>query len=325
MNQFMKFLKKNNYMAIKLGIPAVVTCLVIIVVILAISSNENETIDNCTINHTETTIDIVENDTKVRKEETTSEEETTTEDVLVEEEITKEEYESYEPIITINPEPTKQPETTTYTETTRESETTVHVETTREQETTKQQQTTTQQQTTKQQQTTTQQQTTQPITTEPETTTEEETTEKLRGSNGIILEELFFYSNSGTCEKVPTTWNEFIGEDGDSDAIAFFGTAINMMNDESYRILGNEILLYNESDNTGSTYDDVVAVYGEPIEIVSADGGTLIYYRYLDLDITSDQVMYVIFQFGNEEYQNKLCAIQVTNKRTLNLMLSFMG
>ena len=231
---------------------------------------------------------------------------------------------SKEDEITTNEEITDDTETTDNTEITDDTETTDEENTTKD-NTTKdnttiysssyQQQTSqtayqgttvTQTQTTKQQVTTTRQQPT--TTRQQQTTTKKQqattTSAPKRGANGVILEELYCKYNTGDVGRVPKTIDELKAINGHNN-IGFIYELSNKYN--NFNVLSNEILLYNTSTKTGSTANDLIAIYGAPL---SRKNDNIYIYSYSNDSKNETEKIYIEFIFS-KNIGNKLSTITI--------------
>lgn len=224
---------------------------------------------------------------------------------------------SKEDEITTNEEITDDTEITDNTEITNDTETTDEENTTKENTTiyssSYQQQTSqtayqgttvTQTQTTKQQVTTTRQQPT--TTLQQQTTTKKQqattTSAPKRGANGVILEELYCKYNTGDVGRVPKTIDELKAITGHNN-IGFIYEFSNKYN--NFDVLSNEILLYNTSTKTGSTANDLIAIYGAPL---SRKNDNIYIYSYSNDSKSETEKIYIEFIFS-KTIENKLSRI----------------
>lgn len=219
----------------------------------------------------------------------------------------------------------KEDEITTNEEITDDTEITNDTETTDEENTTKenttiysssyQQQTSqtayqgttvTQTQTTKWQVTTTREQPTTTRQQQPTTKKQQATTTSApkRGANGVILEELYCKYNTGDVGRVPKTIDEIKAIKGHNN-IGFIYELSNKYN--NFDVLSNEILLYNTSTKTGSTANDLIAIYGEPL---SRKNDNIYIYSYSNDSKNETEKIYIEFIFS-KNIGNKLSTITI--------------
>lgn len=131
------------------------------------------------------------------------------------------------------------------------------------------------------------------------------------------MEELTFYWLTKEPYTLPASWKTIIEEltDGTREVVSYGPLFYSVPNRISQNALGNELLLYNQADGTGSSREDVIAVYGKPLyEGIDPDtGGSALYYRYLNVDLPEDEILYVRFEFSVTKTNCKLGAIMVSN------------
>ena len=285
MKKFKEVLSKNNYLVAKIagGVVAGVTA---IIVIVAITAKDKEV--------------AAEVRTTSREEITTVQEEKTSTEQIVEEKTSPEELSS-------NIEVTSEEEITTNA--VGDSGETLTKESTTKQTTTVKQ-TTTAKQTTKAKPTTTTAQTT---TAKPTATTKQpETTKPLRGANGVILETLTIQYVKDTPYTIPRTWSQIVNVWGDNIPKASY-------RDIKFKackqdIFDNGILLYqNDKAITGSTAEDIVAIYGKPYYAGKdpEDESICLYYKYMDSSLPQEEQVYITFLFSEDVTENRLWAITV--------------
>ena len=286
MKKFKEVLSKNNYLVAKIagGVVAGVTA---IIVIVAITAKDKEV--------------AAEVRTTSREEITTVEEEKTSTEQIVEEKTSPEELSS-------NIEVTSEEEITTNT-VGDSGETSAKESTTKQTTTVKQ--TTTAKQTTKAKPTTTTAQTT---TAKPTATTKQpETTKPLRGANGVILETLTIQYVKDTPYTIPRTWSQLVSVWGETILSASYdGIKLKWCKQD---IFANEILLYQKKGDivTGSTAEDIVAIYGKPYYAGKDpdNGAVCLYYKYLDRSLPEEEQVYITFLFSKDRTENRLWAITV--------------
>ena len=145
---------------------------------------------------------------------------------------------------------------------------------------------------------TTKRATTEQKTTKQETTTkQEETTKPLRGVNGVIIEELCLNLKTGLVS-LPKTKDELVEFCGVGPASA--GKSYDYLSGSiaSLCLFNNEIKFYD--GHTGSTVDNVKAIYGTPYyEYTDEEYDTkCVMYKYLNYTNDASQVIYIRFEFG---------------------------
>ena len=291
MKKFKEVLSKNNYLVAKIA-GGVVAGISAIIVIVAVTTKDKEV--------------AAEVRTTSHEEITTVEEEKTSTEQIVEEKTSLEELSS-------NIEVTSEEEITTNT--VGDSGETSTKESTTKQTTTVKQTTTTKQTTTAKPTTTTAQTTT----TKPTATTKQpETTKPLRGANGVILEELTVQRVQNGEEipyTIPKTWSQYVSERG----TLILSPAYDAVPKECRQdVFGNEVLLYQKKGNviTGSTAEDIVAIYGKPYYAGKDPiiGTVRLYYKYLDPSLSEEEQVYITFLFSKDRTENRLWAITIYGK-----------
>ena len=296
MKKLKEVLSKNNYLVSKIAGGVVAGVAAIIVIGAITTKNKDVATEDKTTSHEEitTTQEEITSTEQIVEENTSSDELSSNIEVTSEEEITTS-------IVADSGE-------TSTKETTTKQITTVKPTTTAKQTTTVKPTTTTAPTTT-----------TKPTTTkQPETTTEEETTKPPRGANGVILEELTIQYKKEPPYTIPKTWTQLVNEQADGERdFAMCTTYTSVPRNYNQNPLGNEILLYQKNDNesTGSTAEDIVAIYGKPYYAGRDPGnGTVcLYYKYLDSNLL-DETVYITFLFSKDRTENRLWGITIYGK-----------
>lgn len=296
MKKLKEVFSNNNYLLAKIvgGVVAGATAIIVIVAIT--TKNKEVAAEVRTTSHEEITTveEKITSTEQIVEEKTSSEELSSNIEVTSEEEITTS--------IVVDSGETSTKESTTKQTTTVKPTTTAKQTTTVKPTTTTAPTTTTKPTTTKQ----------------PETTAEEETTKPPRGANGVILEELsvaLLQNGEEIPYTIPKTWSQYVREQG----TLILSPAYDAVPKECRQdVFGNEVLLYQKKGNviTGSTAEDIVAIYGKPYYAGKKpkNGAVRLYYKYLDPSLSEEEQVYITFLFSKDRTENRLWAITIYGK-----------
>ena len=82
----------------------------------------------------------------------------------------------------------------------------------------------------------------------------------------------------------------------------------------SQNIFGNELKIYNPNNGTGSTLEEVIAVYGEPMyEYSYTDDDRTICYKYKIQDYGENQNVYLTFSNSLSKCEGKLSSVMISD------------
>ncbi len=310
MKQLKSFMQKNNYLATKVIVGAIIMLLVIIFIALSDNDNEKEKDTSEITDSTEDSTTVLDSQ---RNEDSSNENIELGNSDRIENNSSEIENSTGETSIQDNTDSVTEDETTTLVETEKDDSNSVQNESKEQNESSE---TNTQNYTennTTEDTTTNQEIKTEETTEETteEITTEEETTAPPRGANGVILEDLTIQYLTKDAYTIPDLQSQIFA-DNDLSQGDLFGVKQRFIGvTYAQEVFGNGILLYNSTLGTASTVEDIIDIYGQPMyRYFINENIEFILYKYKNIDYGYDENLYIRFEFSIDK---KLIAVVAAN------------